>query len=100
MALQSAYDAKAGVPQVNVAKQGPTPLTDNFSGNFDILYYGPLQLGTAGQRMTVDVDTGSADLWVPVDCTNCPHPGYNAQGSSSYRNTNMPFEVTYVSPTW
>lgn len=40
------------------------PLTDEISGNLDVEYYGPLLMGTTNQRMTVDVDTGSADLWV------------------------------------
>lgn len=46
------------------ANSAPVPLIDYMSGNMDVLYYGPIQMGTGNQRLTVDIDTGSADLWV------------------------------------
>ncbi|KAG8874833.1 hypothetical protein FRB97_005629 [Tulasnella sp. 331] len=79
------------------AKTAQMPLIDDIVGNLDVEYYGPLQMGTQQQRMTVDIDTGSADLWVPVACQGCPHPSYNAGGSASYRTSGRSFEVTYGS---
>lgn len=40
------------------------PLTDFIVGNWDVMYYGPLKFGFPPQEIQVDVDTGSADLWV------------------------------------
>jgi hypothetical protein len=41
-------------------------LTDYILGNLDVLYYGPLDIGSPAQGMMIDIDTGSADLWVRV----------------------------------
>ncbi|KAG8991856.1 hypothetical protein FRB94_012210 [Tulasnella sp. JGI-2019a] len=78
-------------------KTAQMPLIDDIVGNLDVEYYGPLAMGTRKQRMTVDIDTGSADLWVPVACQDCPHPSYDAQGSDSYQTSGQAFEVTYGS---
>ncbi|KAG8983794.1 hypothetical protein FRB90_005765, partial [Tulasnella sp. 427] len=77
------------------SRQATMPLIDNISGNLDVLYYGPIGMGSQNQRMTVDIDTGSGDLWVPVNCPDCPHPGYNADGSTTYKETGEDFSVQY-----
>ena len=43
---------------------GLVDLTDWISGGMDVLYYGGIQVGSQAQDLTVDFDTGSADLWV------------------------------------
>ncbi|KAG8952196.1 hypothetical protein FRC04_004903 [Tulasnella sp. 424] len=92
--LEAAFNG-AAIQDVAGSRQATMPLTDNISGNLDVLYYGPIRMGSQNQRMTVDIDTGSADLWVPVGCENCPHPGYQADRSSTYRETGDDFSVQY-----
>lgn len=73
------------------------PLTDYISGTMDVLYYGPLNIGTTSQTLTVDFDTGSADLWLPVNCGNCQAQQFDASKSITYSNTGQSFDVQYGS---
>ncbi|RDB16842.1 Aspartic protease [Hypsizygus marmoreus] len=73
------------------------PLTDFISGNLDILYYGAINIGTPAQQLTVDIDTGSADLWVPSGCTACPQKQFNSRASSTYRTAGKDFRASYGS---
>ncbi|CAL1706582.1 unnamed protein product [Somion occarium] len=71
------------------------PMTDYNAAGYDMLYYGPLQFGTPGQALTVDVDTGSADLWVPSNCGTCTLPQYKTKSSSTYKSTGHKFTANY-----
>ncbi|KAI9633852.1 aspartic peptidase domain-containing protein [Dioszegia hungarica] len=59
----------------------------------DVLYYGEVGIGSPEQTMTVDFDTGSADLW----CSSCKSSQFNSPRSSTYRDTGKPFSVEYGS---
>jgi Eukaryotic aspartyl protease len=74
------------------------PLQDDVSGTLDLLYYGPFGFGTPSQVLSVDVDTGSADLWVPLNCRNCHGRQFSSSRSSTFRSTNQAFSVAYVRP--
>lgn len=78
------------------AGTGQWPLLDEISGALDILYYGPAHFGTPPQTLTVDVDTGSADLWVPANCGNCHVHQFDAAHSSTFHPTDQNFSITYV----
>lgn len=71
------------------------PLTDDIASGMDILYYGSLAFGSNKQSLTVDIDTGSADLWVPVNCRSCGGNSFQATNSTSYHNFGQRFSVSY-----
>lgn len=73
-----------------------TQLTDLISGNLDILYYGPVALGTPSQTLTVDIDTGSSDLWLPANCPGCANSQFFPERSSTYSTKGDKFAITYV----
>ena len=90
------------------------PLSDDTDNTDDFEYYGPLLFGSQGQPVGIDFDTGSAgrtflvgvdelanlsttDLWIPVDCDCGNIKSFEANKSTTYRNTGQSFQVTYVS---
>ncbi|KIJ68155.1 hypothetical protein HYDPIDRAFT_25599 [Hydnomerulius pinastri MD-312] len=75
------------------------PLTDEVQGDDDLEYYGPMGFGSQNQQLEIDFDTGSADLWIPVNCGNCGNlEQFDADSSSTYENTGEDFGVSYVRP--
>ena len=71
-------------------------LTDYIAFGMDILYYGSFELGTPGQSLTADFDTGSADLWVASECPSCFVPQYAPADSSTFEDSNQDFAIQYV----
>jgi hypothetical protein len=71
-------------------------MQDMVEGGLDILYYGPIQIGTPPQELTVDVDTGSADLWLPVNCATCSNKQFDEKASASFQDKGTKFEIAYV----
>lgn len=84
-----------GLPDEPYASFELMPLTDDVADGMDVAYYGALKFGTPAQALTVSVDTGSADLWVPVACPGCSHEQFDAAASSTYRNSGRRVSVTY-----
>lgn len=74
------------------------PLSGHFERNLDLLYYGEVRVGTPSQSLTVQVDTGSADLWVPANCPNCVGKQFNSGQSYTYESKESTFEEYYVRP--
>ena len=74
------------------------PLEDDVEASMDVSYYGPLKFGTPPQELTVSVDTGSADLWVPTTCPSCSNDQFDSKASTTYKNTGKRVAVSYVRP--
>ncbi|KAH8119288.1 acid protease [Phellopilus nigrolimitatus] len=72
------------------------PLTDFMSGGLDILYYGPINIGTPPQTVTIDVDTGSADLWIASGCSDCSVDQFNSLRSTTFTDDDEEFYIAYV----
>ncbi|PAV18528.1 acid protease [Pyrrhoderma noxium] len=71
------------------------PMSDFMSNGLDILYYGSVSIGTPGQDMPVQFDTGSSDLWVASDCPNCANKQFDRSASSTYVESQDVFEIGY-----
>ena len=95
--LSMATAAEALLSPSILPGSGVMPVEDFTSGSVDILYYGPLNIGTPPQKLTVDIDTGSADLWVPVNCPYCTSSQLDVGRSSTYRDLGDEFSISYVS---
>jgi cathepsin D len=71
------------------------------SNLYDAQYYGPITIGTPGQKFNVIFDTGSSNLWIPsVNCKSisCLHMAkYTSSRSSTYVADGRNMSIQYGS---
>ncbi|CAH6722989.1 candidapepsin-8 [[Candida] jaroonii] len=60
-------------------------------------YFADIWVGSNGEKISVDLDTGSSDLWVIDSATglNAPYGSYDRSRSSTYRYIAPGFSITY-----
>lgn len=87
-----------GSPSSKTRRSTGTNLLTNQGA--DSSFFGSIALGTPAVSFNVVLDTGSADLWVAGNtCTKgCSTVAtFNPSGSSTYKNSSTPFQITYGS---
>jgi len=65
-----------------------------------VQFYGPVEVGTPGQKFQVVYDSGSSNLWVPGAACGLScllKPRYNSAASSTYHANGRNFSILYGS---
>ncbi|KAI0339816.1 acid protease [Trametopsis cervina] len=84
-----------GLPNTNYTDFHLMPLKDDIAAGMDVSYYGSLFFGTPGQDLTVSVDTGSADLWIPATCPSCSGSQFAPAASQTFRGSKRKVSLVY-----
>lgn len=85
-----------GLPQTNYTNLHILGMKDYIESGMDVSYYGALQFGTPAQELTVSVDTGSADLWIPTNCPSCSNAQFTPGDSSTFHDSKKRVSLVYV----
>ena len=86
-------------PILSASGSASVPLTDFSQNGLDILYYAHIEIGTPSQAFTVDIDTGSSDIFIPSDCAvgRCGnHKQFNSRASTTFVDRGQKIQLTYV----
>ena len=113
LAKKDATSGQTGEVPVRVFIQIRYEVLLNFSQAEDVesnaLYLAEVSIGTPPQKMDLDFDTGSADLWVwssklpertqqATSSDGQKHNIFNPSESSTYQQTNSTWQIQYVQP--
>ncbi|KAF8059233.1 aspartic peptidase domain-containing protein [Lyophyllum atratum] len=75
------------------------PLQVAGGGVYDIAYVIEVSVGTDGQKLSLQVDTGSSDLWITSrSCTSsiCGQTSGHSYDPSGSKSTGVDFNITYL----
>ncbi|EIW81636.1 acid protease [Coniophora puteana RWD-64-598 SS2] len=67
---------------------------------FGVAYTLPIQIGSSQQSLSLQVDTGSSDMWIAsssCSSSSCKQTSGNLYNPSSSTNTNKSFSINYLS---
>ncbi|KIY44362.1 acid protease [Fistulina hepatica ATCC 64428] len=98
-------DHAPSVPLLPGPERGTVmPMKDYMWGALDVLYYGSMKVGSPSQYFTVDIDTGSADTWIPLstDCPQCQpntRQFFDPSASKTFNDTGSDVTISYGTGT-
>ena len=75
------------------------PLDMFVASTYEAVYTLPVQVGTPAQTLSVQIDTGSSDLWfASTSCSSqaCKQTGGRQYNPSAATPANQQFEIDYV----
>ncbi|KAG5646164.1 hypothetical protein DXG03_004217 [Asterophora parasitica] len=78
------------------------PLTVTGSGVYDIAYVIQVSVGAKSQTLSLQVDTGSSDLWITSkDCSSslCGQTNGRTYDASGSKSTGVNFDINYLQGT-
>ncbi|CAO3619087.1 unnamed protein product [Cunninghamella blakesleeana] len=97
--VRDLYKAKAKYAKylggVSSFDTGSVPVTDHL---YDVEYFGEVSVGTPAQKLKLNFDTGSSDLWFASTlCSSCGtvQTKYDPKKSSTYKEEGKPWKISY-----